>query len=88
MSRKKKNQFANKVVKYCLAVTTIITAAILFEYHRLGIVIPSGVLGVLVGFWGGELLIVALRQIFGSDVVKKSKETPQETPAADREDSI
>lgn len=87
MSRKKKNQFANKVVKYCLAVTTVITGAVIFEYHRLGIVIPSGVLGVLIGFWGGELLIVALRQIFGSDVIKP-REQPPETPTADNEESI
>lgn len=86
MSRKRKNRFANGVVKYCLAVTTVITAAVIFEYHRLGMVIPSGVLGVLIGFWGGELLIVALRQIFGSDVVKK--EQPPEKPTADNEESI
>lgn len=87
MSRKRKNRFANKVVTYCLAVTTVITAAVIFEYHRLGMVIPSGVLGVLIGFWGGELLVVALRQIFGSDIVK-AKAQPPEKPTADNEESI
>lgn len=87
MSRKKKNAFANRVIIFCLAVTTVITAAVIFEYHRLGVVIPSGVLGVLIGFWGGELLVIALRQIFGSDVVKQNAKPP-ETPTADREDSI
>lgn len=87
MSKKKKNQFANGVVKYCLAVTTVITAAVIFEYHRLGMVIPSGVLGVLIGFWGGELLVVALRQIFGSDITKQNKQPP-EKPTADNEESI
>ena len=87
MSRKRKNRFANGVIIFCLAVTTALTAAVVWEYRRLDTVIPSGVLGVLIGFWGGELLIIALRQIFGSDIVKQNAKPP-ETPTADREDSI
>lgn len=72
MSRRRVNRFANGVIVLCLAVSLIVTACVLYDYHRLGEVIPSGVLTALLGFWGGELLILALRQIFGSDVVKKS----------------
>lgn len=73
MSKKKKNQFANAIIVSCLIISLIITIAILWEYHRLDTVIPSGVLGVLFAVWGGELLIIAVRQIFGSDVVTKVK---------------
>ena len=69
-----KNTFANAVIVTCIAVSAIITAAVLWEYHRLCTVIPSEVLGVLFGFWGGELLIVCVRQILGSDVPMKIKQ--------------
>lgn len=71
MSKKKKNRFANIIIVFVLLVTTIITVCILYEYHRLQVTLGSDVLTVLFGFYGGELLIVALRQIFGSDIVKK-----------------
>ena len=35
---------------------------------------PAGVVTALLGLWGGELLIIALRQIFGSDVMRKPPE--------------
>lgn len=71
----KKKKFADIVVALCIAVSAVITAAVVWEYHRLNTVIPSGVLTALFGFWGGELLIIALRQIFGSDVVSQAKQT-------------
>ena len=72
---KAKVSFANAIITVCISVSTVITSAVLWEYHRLCTVIPSGVLGVLFGFWGGELLIVALRQIFGSDVPEKIRQS-------------
>ena len=51
----------------------LITACVIYEYHRLDTVVPSGVLTGLLAFWGGELLTIALRQIFGSDVLQKQK---------------
>lgn len=61
------------IIVACIIISAIVTAAVIYEYHRLDTVVPSGVLGVLFGFWGGELLIVALRQIFGSDLPGKIK---------------
>lgn len=69
----KKTSFANIIIVVCVAVSLAITASVIYEYHRLDTVIPSGVLSALLGLWGGELLIIALRQIFGSDVVTKAK---------------
>lgn len=73
MNKKKKNTFANKIIAMCVIMCTIITITTLTQYWTLSVAIPSAVLGTLVGFWGGELLIVALRQIFGSDVLDKTK---------------
>lgn len=70
----KKITFANIVIALCLAVSLAVTAAVVYEYHRLGEVMPAGVVTALLGLWGGELLIVALRQVFGSDVIHKGKE--------------
>ncbi len=28
----------------------------------------AGVLGVLMGIWGGELLLIVVRQVLGSDI--------------------
>lgn len=71
----RKRTFAERIIVVCLLICLIITGAVLWEYHRLDTVIPSSVLGALLGLWGGELLIIALRQIFGADVISKSKQT-------------
>lgn len=70
---KKKLCFANCIIIVCIVISFIITAAVLYEYHRLDTVMPSGVLGALLGLWGGELLIIALRQVLGSDAINRSK---------------
>lgn len=77
MMKKRKITFANTIIVFCVGVAALITASVLWEYHRLCTVIPSGVLGVLFGFWGGELLLIALRQIFGSDVPTKTKKSAE-----------
>lgn len=71
--KRSKTTFANTVIVVCVAVALFVTVAVVWEYHRLNTVMPAGVLTALFGMWGGELLIVALRQIFGSDAVAKAK---------------
>lgn len=69
----KKITFANIVIALCLAVSLGVTAAVVYEYHRLGEVMPSGVVTALLSLWGGELLIIAARQVLGSDAIGRGK---------------
>ncbi len=77
----KKRTFANWIILLCVAMSAAITAAVIYEYHRLDTVLPAGVLTALLGLWGGELLIIALRQIFGSDVLDKRKDAGGNGPS-------
>ena len=71
--KKRKVTFANAIIAICIAIGVIITAAILYEYHRLDTVLPAGVVTALFALWGGELLIIALRQVFGSDAIVRNR---------------
>lgn len=77
----KKATFANLIILLCVSISAAITASVIYEYHRLDTVMPSGVVAALFGLWGGELLVIALRQIFGSDVISKRR-----TPCQNIED--
>lgn len=76
---KKRNRFANVIIAICIVTTIVIAAAVIYEYHRLCIPITADILKVFYGFFGGELLIVALRQIFGSDIVKPKEDKQNNT---------
>lgn len=76
--KKKISVFANIIISVSISVGLFMTLLTLIEYWVLKIPIPSDVLAVLIGFWGGELLIVALRQVFGSDIMNKKKNNESE----------
>lgn len=76
--KKKISVFANIIISVSISVGLFMTLITLIEYWVLKIPIPSDVLAVLIGFWGGELLIVALRQVFGSDIMNKKKNNESE----------
>lgn len=78
---KKKLRFANLVILLCVAMSGGVTAAVVWEYHRLDTVLPAGVVTALLGLWGGELLIIALRQVFGSDVLDKRRKKDADGPS-------
>ena len=83
MASKKKKKisiFANIIISVSISVGLFMTLITLIEYWVLKIPIPSDVLAVLIGFWGGELLIVALRQVFGSDIMNKKKNESEDLP--------
>ena len=70
--------FANCIIILCLAVSLIVTASVVYEYHRLNTVMPASVVSALLGLWGGELLLIVLRQVLGSDVVAKRGKSGEE----------
>lgn len=72
-TKKKVLTFVNVIIIVCLMVCFAVTALVIYEYHRLDTVIPSGVLVAVFGVWGGELLIIAFRQVLGKDVMSKNK---------------
>lgn len=78
MNKKKRITLANVIIVFCVIVNSIIAAVTLFEYHRLNEVVSAGVLTALIAPTTGELLIVALRQIFGQDVIKQAKQIQDE----------
>lgn len=77
---KHKNLFADIIIGICLSMSAVVTFYTMYEYHRLGEVMPSGVVSALLLLWGGELLILAVRQIFGSDVIGKARSVPEALP--------
>lgn len=70
---KKGAKFANLIVTIVVLVELVITAVVLYTYVKNDTVVPASVITAFSAFWGGELLILALRQIFGSDVIKQAK---------------
>ena len=70
--------FANCIIVLCLVVSLIVTASVVYEYHRLNTVMPASVVTALLGLWGGELLLIVLRQVLGSDVVAKRGKSVEE----------
>ena len=85
---KRKNIFADAIIGICLSMSAIVTVFTMYEYHRLGEVMPSGVVSALLLLWGGELLILAVRQIFGSDVIRTAKSATPSLPPHDENESI
>ena len=86
MTKSKRNKFANAIVIICMVMLALITLIVLYEYHRLDETMSGSALGVLVSAWTGELLILACRQIFGSNVVSQ-KQKPKD-PEGDEFTSI
>jgi hypothetical protein len=52
----------------------VVTGVILYEYHRLDVLLGAGEIGALMAVWGGELLLIVVRQVLGSDI-RKNKDS-------------
>lgn len=81
----KKHWFANLVVAACLGVSLVVTACVIWEYHRLDAAMPADVVRALLTLWGGELLILAARQVLGSDALGRGEERSPPARDADGE---
>lgn len=73
MTKSKKLRFAHTMIVICLCMGIIICGVTLYEYHRLGQVIPSSVLTVFYSFFGTELGLICLRQVLGQDAISQIK---------------
>ena len=63
-----KHKFSKAVVGYCLLMCTVITVAALLRAE-----LTAGVIGALVGLWGGELLLLCLKRVLGDKTPVKNK---------------
>lgn len=75
-TEKKRNKFADILLSICITVMVYATVLTIASYYFAGEVIPADVFRSFVYFWGAEVITVALRQIFGSDVfdsIRKDK---------------
>ena len=75
MSRAKRRvkRFVDVLIVLCLLMCAIVTVTGLYEYHRLDTVLGAGEITALLAVWGGELLLIVVRQVLGSDVLQKRK---------------
>lgn len=66
-------RFVDVLIVLCLLMCAIVTVTVLYEYHRLDTVLGAGEITALLAVWGGELLLIVVRQVLGSDVMQKRK---------------
>lgn len=89
MNKKDRIKLADRILVTVILFGAIITITVLFSYLWVKQPIPATISNSLNGFWGGELLIMALRQIFGSDAFNsKKKKQDSNLGAPDDTDSI
>jgi hypothetical protein len=51
----------------------IVTIAVLTEYRRLDTVLGASEIAALLAVWGGELLLIVVRQVLGSDLPRRKE---------------
>lgn len=69
---KKKTKFANRIIILCIIILLVVTLFTLYSYWRIAEPIPNNILTTICAVWGGELLIICLRQVLGSDLFIKN----------------
>lgn len=72
-AKKRVRRFVDALIVLCLLMCAIVTVSVLYEYHRLDTVLGAGEITALLAVWGGELLLIVVRQVLGSDVIQKHK---------------
>ena len=77
---KKTNVFANIIISASVCMLAFITFMVMIQYWILKIPVTSDVAAVIGGFWMGELVTIATRQVFGSDVINKRKNESEDLP--------
>lgn len=72
-AKRRIKRFVDVLIVLCLLMCAIVTVTVLYEYHRLDTVLGAGEITALLAVWGGELLLIVVRQVLGSDVMQKRK---------------
>ena len=72
-AKRRTKRFVDVLIVLCLLMCAIVTSFVLYEYHRLDTVLGAGEITALLAVWGGELLLIVVRQVLGSDVLQKRK---------------
>lgn len=75
MSEKKKGKFSKAVVIYCLVVSTVVTAVVLWICLHAGY-IGADTVGVLLGLWGGELLLLCVKRLLADKTKMPAGDKP------------
>ncbi len=71
-AKRRARRFVNVLIVLCLVMCGIVTVAVLYEYHRLDALLGAGEITTLPTMWGGELLLIVVRQVLGSDITHKN----------------
>lgn len=69
-TKRRTKLFVDVLIILCLIMCAIITFNTLVEYHRLDMVLSAAEITALMVPWGGELLLIVVRQAIGSDVIQ------------------
>lgn len=69
-TKRRTKLFVDVLIILCLIMCAIITFNTLAEYHRLDMVLSAAEITALMVPWGGELLLIVVRQAIGSDVIQ------------------
>lgn len=72
-AKQRTRRFVDVLIILCLLMCAIVTLTVLYEYHRLDTILGAGEITALLAVWGGELLLIVVRQVLGSDVTNKNK---------------
>jgi hypothetical protein len=77
-AKKRARRFVNMLIVLCLVMCGVVTVTVLYDYHRLDALLGAGEIATLLGVWGGELLLIVVRQVLGSDALKKPTQNNEE----------
>ena len=77
-AKRRAQRFVNVLIVLCLLMCAVITLSVLSEYHRLDALLGAGEITTLLAVWGGELLLIVVRQVLGSDITHHNKKDEED----------
>ncbi|MDR1158376.1 MAG: hypothetical protein LBK75_08775 [Oscillospiraceae bacterium] len=77
-TKRRTQLFVDALIVLCLVMCAYITMSVISEYQRLDAVLGAGEIAALLAVWGGELLLIVVRQVLGSDITKNKAENEED----------